>query len=110
MDLIKKFWSWSSDSGHQNQKTIIGWLEHACLPEYDLVVKVKIDTGGRILPFMRWILNTLGRQRARVQEPAQYSDDPRVIKPAQNHEHQAEQAEGGENDNNEYRGQASYAA
>lgn len=47
MDSIKKFWSWSSDSGHQNQKTIIGWLEQAYLPECDLVVKAKIDTGAK---------------------------------------------------------------
>lgn len=47
MDSIKKFWSWSSDSGRQNQKTIIGWLEHVYLPEYDLVVKAKIDTGAK---------------------------------------------------------------
>jgi hypothetical protein len=47
MDSIKKIWSWSSDSGHQNQKTIIGWLEQVYLPEYDFVVKAKIDTGAK---------------------------------------------------------------
>jgi hypothetical protein len=47
MDSIKKFWSWSSDSGDRNRKTIIGWLEQVYLPEYDLVVKVKIDTGAK---------------------------------------------------------------
>lgn len=47
MDSIKKIWSWVSDSGHHNQKTIIGWLEQVYLPEYDFVVKAKIDTGAK---------------------------------------------------------------
>jgi len=47
MDTLRRIWNRLSDSGHRDQKIIIGWLEEVYLPEYDFVSRAKIDTGAK---------------------------------------------------------------
>jgi hypothetical protein len=63
VDSIMNIWSWFSDTGARNQKTIVGWLEEVYLPEYDFVLKAKIDTGAKNSSIHAMDVNYIGKAK-----------------------------------------------